>query len=46
MALRVMTSFRMVATTQEKGATIVWLVSDDNQSLLQRTLLLKFRLDR
>jgi hypothetical protein len=39
-------NFEGVATTQENGATIVWLVSDDNQSLLQRTLLLKFRLDR
>ena len=35
-----------VTTTVEGGATIVWLVSDDNQSMLQRTLLLKFRLDR
>lgn len=38
-------NFEGVATTQENGATIVWLVSDDNQSVLQRTLLLKFRLD-
>lgn len=38
-------NFEGVATTVENGATIVWLVSDDNQSLLQRTLLLKFRLD-
>lgn len=34
-----------VAVTQEAGVTIVWLVSDDNESVLQRTLLLKFRLD-
>lgn len=39
-------NFEGVATTRQDGATIVWLVSDDNQSLLQRTLLLKFRLDR
>jgi len=34
-----------VAVTREAGATIVWLVSDDNESILQRTLLLRFRLD-
>ncbi|WP_293874895.1 MULTISPECIES: esterase-like activity of phytase family protein [unclassified Sphingomonas] len=39
-------NFEGLATTQEEGTTIVWMVSDDNQSLLQRTLLLKFRLDR
>lgn len=39
-------NFEGLATTQEGGATIVWMVSDDNQSVLQRTLLLKFRLDR
>ena len=39
-------NFEGLATTQEDGATIVWMVSDDNQSLLQRTLLLKFRLNR
>ena len=33
-----------VAVTREGDATILWLVSDDNQSILQRTLLLKFRL--
>lgn len=38
-------NFEGVVTTIENGATIVWLVSDDNQSVLQRTLLLKFRLD-
>lgn len=38
-------NFEGVATTREGGKTIVWLVSDDNQSILQRTLLLKFRLD-
>jgi hypothetical protein len=39
-------NFEGVATTVEQGRTIVWLVSDDNQSSLQRTLLLKFRLDQ
>jgi hypothetical protein len=39
-------NFEGVATTIENGKTIVWLVSDDNQSVLQRTLLLKFRLDQ
>ncbi len=38
-------NFEGVAATVENDATIVWLVSDDNQSMLQRTLLLKFRLD-
>jgi hypothetical protein len=38
-------NFEGVAVTREGEATIVWLVSDDNQSLLQRSLLLKFRLD-
>lgn len=39
-------NFEGVAVTREGGATIVWLVSDNNQQLLlQRTLLLKFRLD-
>jgi hypothetical protein len=39
-------NFEGVAITREKGATIVWLVSDDNQqTLLQRTYLLKFRLE-
>lgn len=38
-------NFEGVAITREHGATIVWLVSDDNQSALQRSYLLKFRLD-
>lgn len=38
-------NFEGIAVASEDGATVVWLVSDDNQSLLQRTLLLKFRLD-
>jgi hypothetical protein len=37
-------NFEGIATTVENGATIVWIVSDDNQMILQRTLLLKFRL--
>jgi len=39
-------NFEGIAVTREGGATIVWLVSDDNSSTwFQRTLLLKFRLD-
>ena len=38
-------NFEGVAATREAGATIVWLVSDDNQLPVQRSLLLKFRLD-
>lgn len=38
-------NFEGVAITREAGATIVWLVSDDNQFFLQRSLLLKFKLD-
>lgn len=39
-------NFEGVALTHEGGATIVWLVSDDNQLWpAQRSLLLKFRLD-
>lgn len=34
-----------VAAMREGGATIVWLLSDDNQFAPQRTLLMKFRLD-
>ena len=37
-------NFEGLAVTREGDATIVWLVSDDNQFRLQRTLLLKFRL--
>ncbi|MEG3164685.1 esterase-like activity of phytase family protein [Sphingomonas sp. PB2P19] len=40
-------NFEGVAATREGGATMLWLVSDDNDTaLLQRTLLLKFRLNR
>jgi hypothetical protein len=38
-------NFEGIAATQEQGATILWLVSDDNQLPVQRTLLLKFRLN-
>ena len=38
-------NFEGVAATVEAGRTIVWLVSDDNHSRWERTLLLKFRLD-
>ncbi|MGN6375347.1 MAG: esterase-like activity of phytase family protein [Sphingomonas sp.] len=38
-------NFEALAVTQENGGTIIWMASDDNQSMLQRSLLLKFRLD-
>lgn len=38
-------NFEGVAVTREMGATVLWLVSDDNQIALQRSLLLKFRLN-
>ena len=38
-------NFEGVAVTREGNATILWVVSDDNEMILQRTLLLKFRLD-
>ncbi|WP_230480958.1 esterase-like activity of phytase family protein [Sphingomonas sp. Leaf21] len=38
-------NFEGVAVTHEAGATILWLVSDDNQLVLQHSYLLKFRLD-
>ncbi len=34
-----------VTTTQERGRTIVWLISDNNFMAIQRTLLMKFALD-
>lgn len=37
-------NFEGLAVTREGADLIVWLVSDDNQSALQRSLLLKFRL--
>jgi len=38
-------NFEGVAVTREGKATILWIVSDDNQFFLQRSLLLKFRLE-
>lgn len=38
-------NFEGLAITREGPATIVWIVSDDNQFFMQRSLLLKFRLD-
>ncbi|HEU0043083.1 esterase-like activity of phytase family protein [Sphingomonas sp.] len=38
-------NFEGVAVSVEQGRTVVWLVSDDNQTRFERTLLLKFRLD-
>ncbi|WNO54747.1 esterase-like activity of phytase family protein [Stakelama saccharophila] len=38
-------NYEAIAATREGDATILWIASDDNLSALQRTLLLKFRLD-
>lgn len=38
-------NFEALAVTREGNDTIVWMASDDNQSMLERSLLLKFRLD-
>ena len=38
-------NFEAIATLREGGETVVWLASDDNRQLWQRSLLLKFRLD-
>lgn len=38
-------NFEALAVTQEGDATILWVASDDNQLFLQRSLLLKFRLE-
>ena len=38
-------NFEGLAITRERGATMVWMVSDDNLLFLQQTLLMKFRLD-
>jgi hypothetical protein len=37
-------NFEGLAVTREGDATILWMVSDDNLFVLQRTLLMKFRL--
>jgi hypothetical protein len=39
-------NFEGIATSREGADTILWLVSDDNRSAWQRSLLLKFRLAR
>ena len=38
-------NYEALAVTRENGATILWMASDDNQSILERSLLLKFRLN-
>lgn len=38
-------NYEGLAITREGNVTILWMVSDDNQLVLQRTLLMKFRLD-
>jgi hypothetical protein len=38
-------NFEGLAVTREGNATILWMVSDDNLFFLQRTLLMKFRID-
>ena len=37
-------NYEALAVTRERGRTIVWIASDDNQSWFERTLLLKFAL--
>lgn len=37
-------NFEALSVTRDSGRTIVWIASDDNQSVLQRSLLLKFQL--
>jgi hypothetical protein len=38
-------NFEALAVTQEAGATIVWIASDDNREWFEQSLLLKFRLE-
>lgn len=38
-------NFEAIAAVREGDSTILWIASDDNQLFLQRSLLLKFRLD-
>jgi hypothetical protein len=38
-------NFEALAVSQENGATILWIASDDNLAFYQRSLLMKFRLD-
>ena len=39
-------NFEGVAVSREGDDTVIWMVSDDNETVLERTMLLKFRLDR
>ena len=39
-------NFEGIAVSRDGADTLVWIVSDDNETVLERTLLLKFRLDR
>lgn len=38
-------NFEGIAAVEERGRTVVWLLSDDNSSMFQRTLLFKFALE-
>lgn len=38
-------NYEGLAVSREGDATILWMVSDDNQFILERTLLMKFRVD-
>lgn len=38
-------NFEGIAVVPDEKGTAIWIVSDDNQSMLQQSLLLKFRLD-
>lgn len=38
-------NFEALAVTQEGGATIIWIASDDNRQWFEKSLVLKFRMD-
>ncbi len=38
-------NWEALAAVREPGGTVIWIASDDNELFLQRTLLVKFRLD-
>jgi hypothetical protein len=38
-------NFEALAVTRENGRTMLWIASDDNRQPVQRSLLMKFRLD-
>lgn len=38
-------NFEALAIVPERGRTMLWIASDDNQSVFQQSLLLKFRID-